>query len=69
MFQNVKIKSNPDKLICPKCNKGTILKGKKAYGCSNYNNGCNFIFSFSLLREKAKGKELTKDLVLKILSS
>lgn len=67
--KNVKSKSNSDKLICPKCNKGTILKGKKAYGCSNYNNGCNFIFSFSLLREKAKGKELTKDLVLKILSS
>lgn len=28
--------------ICPLCGKGTILKGKTAYGCSEWKNGCTF---------------------------
>lgn len=28
--------------ICPKCKKGKILKGKTAYGCSEWKSGCNF---------------------------
>ncbi|APQ16771.1 type IA DNA topoisomerase [Maribacter hydrothermalis] len=51
---------------CPKCGKGIILKGKAAYGCSEYKAGCDFRFSFSAIREKAKGRPLTKDLVFKI---
>lgn len=27
---------------CPLCGKGVIIKGKTAYGCSNWKNGCNF---------------------------
>lgn len=27
---------------CPVCEKGIIIKGKTAYGCSNWKNGCNF---------------------------
>lgn len=27
---------------CPLCGKGTILKGKTAYGCSEWKNGCSF---------------------------
>ncbi|WP_456461328.1 DNA topoisomerase 3 [Lutibacter sp.] len=57
-----------DTLICPKCKKGTILKGKTAYGCSNYKNGCDFIFSFDKIREKATGKTLSKELVYTILN-
>ncbi|MBU2948316.1 type IA DNA topoisomerase [Zobellia uliginosa] len=52
---------------CPKCHKGTIVKGKTAYGCSLYKTGCDFRFSYESIREKAKGQELTKDLVYKIL--
>lgn len=33
-------------ITCPKCNKGVIIKGRKAYGCSNYKNGCNFLIPF-----------------------
>ncbi|WP_339667236.1 DNA topoisomerase 3 [Maribacter arcticus] len=51
---------------CPKCNKGTIIKGKTAYGCSQYKTGCDFRFSYDSIREKAKGQQLTKDLVFKI---
>jgi DNA topoisomerase-3 len=57
-----------DKIPCPKCKKGTILKGKTAYGCSEYKNGCDFIFSFDDIRKKANGQTLTKELVLKILN-
>ena len=61
------IKENAEP-ICPKCNKGNLIKGKTAYGCSEWKSGCDFKFSFNDIREKAKGKELTKDLVLKIIS-
>ncbi len=27
---------------CPLCGKGTIIKGKTAYGCSNWKAGCTF---------------------------
>ncbi len=27
---------------CPLCRKGTIIKGKTAYGCSEWKNGCTF---------------------------
>ncbi|MDH7913898.1 type IA DNA topoisomerase [Winogradskyella sp. SYSU M77433] len=27
---------------CPKCKTGKILKGKTAFGCSNYKSGCDF---------------------------
>ncbi|WP_337059083.1 type IA DNA topoisomerase, partial [Elizabethkingia meningoseptica] len=29
--------------ICPKCQKGNIVEGKKGYGCSEYKDGCNFV--------------------------
>ena len=28
--------------LCPKCGKGRILKGKTAYGCSRWKEGCDF---------------------------
>lgn len=31
---------------CPKCGKGTVIKGKAAYGCSNWKNGCDFRMPF-----------------------
>jgi len=33
--------------ICPVCGKGTIIKGKTAYGCSNWKNGCKFRIPFN----------------------
>ena len=66
---NSSVKNSPDKIICPKCKKGTILKGKTAYGCSNYNNGCHFVFAFENIKKIANGKPLTKELVLQIIAS
>ena len=57
----------PQILTCPKCKKGTILKGKTAYGCSAYTSGCDFVISFDSIRQKAKGNKLTKSLVYEII--
>ena len=43
-------------VTCPKCKKGTMLKGRTAYGCSEYKSGCTFKVLFEqygkLLTEK-----------------
>ncbi len=31
---------------CPKCRKGKIIKGKSAFGCSEWKSGCNFRTAF-----------------------
>lgn len=41
--------STDDSIIgttCPVCGKGTIIKGKTAYGCSNWRNGCTYRVDF-----------------------
>lgn len=35
-------------IMCPKCGKGYLLKGKTAYGCSEYKSGCNLRLSFDV---------------------
>ncbi|WP_460218955.1 type IA DNA topoisomerase [Psychroserpens sp. MEBiC05023] len=52
---------------CPKCLNGFIIKGKSAYGCSDYKTGCDFKISFDTIRSKANGKTLSKELVYAIL--
>ncbi len=46
--------SEPVAITCPKCKKGTMLKGKTAFGCSEYKNGCTFKVMF-----EQYGKTLT----------
>ena len=58
-----------DVIPCPKCKKGTVIKGKTAYGCSAYKEGCDFRFSFDKIRERSNGKSLTKDLVIGLLQN
>ncbi|MCT4665450.1 MAG: DNA topoisomerase 3 [Flavobacteriales bacterium] len=53
---------------CPKCHKGTLLKGKTAYGCSQWKQGCDFSFEFDKIRALANGQQLTKELVLEIIA-
>ncbi|MCT3923139.1 DNA topoisomerase 3 [Elizabethkingia anophelis] len=38
--------------ICPKCQKGNIIEGKKGYGCTEYKRGCDFV----IWKEKASKK-------------
>jgi len=53
---------------CPKCKKGTVIKGEKAYGCSAYKSGCDFRFSFDDIRKKAENNKLTKELIISIIN-
>lgn len=63
-----KVNNKNTSVKCPKCKKGNLLKGKSAYGCSNYKKGCSFTYTFEDIKTKAKGKPLTKELVYKIIS-
>jgi len=56
-----------DTLACPKCQKGTVIKGNTAYGCSNYKLGCDFKVPFDVVRAKLKDQKPTKELVHTIL--
>jgi len=47
-----------EKITCPKCNKGTIIKGKTAYGCSAYKEGCNFKVEFEFGEKKLNERQL-----------
>ena len=47
---------------CPKCKNGTIIKGKSAYGCSDYSSGCKLLIPF-----KYKDKKLSDNQVLQLL--
>lgn len=44
------ISSNPHKtkLMCPKCEVGQVVKGKSAFGCTEWVNGCNFQIPFNV---------------------
>lgn len=54
--------------LCPKCKKGKIVEGKKAYGCDQFKQGCDF-----KLWKTIAGKQLTekniKDLLDKGLTA
>lgn len=45
-----------ESLVCPRCKEGTIVKGKSAWGCTNFKNGCNFRLPFEF-----KGKKLSEN--------
>ena len=57
----------PDPIPCPKCNKGTVVKGQTAYGCSHWKAGCTFKVDFTTIREKTQGQNMTKYLVWQVL--
>jgi len=44
--KNIKTKLPKAGDTCPKCKTGKLLKGKAAFGCSNYKTGCDYRVSF-----------------------
>ncbi len=36
------LKANKAGMLCPVCRKGTVIRGKTAYGCSRWREGCNY---------------------------
>ena len=47
-----------DKPVCPICHKGSILRGKTAYGCSEYKNGCTFRLDYATYGNNLTDEEL-----------
>ena len=45
----------PRVLLCPRCKKGLIMKGKSAWGCAEYRNGCQLRIPFIIM-----GKHLSE---------
>jgi len=57
VVQEKKAKSTPPEpteTICPACKKGILKKGRNAWGCSDWKDGCRFIIPFEFM-----GKKLT----------
>ncbi len=62
-----KSQKKSDILICPKCQKGEVLKGKTAYGCSQWQSGCDYRYPFDEVRKKIGNQTISKELVRSIL--
>ena len=54
------VPQQPAKPVCPICKKGNILRGKTAYGCSEYKNGCTFRLDYATYGEGLSDEELAK---------
>lgn len=52
--------TKPQDIKCPICGKGTMIKGKNAYGCSEWKNGCKFTIPYSICPADANIEELRK---------
>lgn len=54
-----KKENKPKTLTCPLCKKGTIIRGKTAFGCSQYKEGCAFRLPFDGKVENMNDDELS----------
>ncbi len=36
-----------EQIVCPRCGQGHLLKGRTAYGCSRYREGCDLLLPFT----------------------
>ena len=39
-----------DQIVCPKCENGHVIKGRTAFGCSEFRKGCDFRVGFDELK-------------------
>jgi DNA topoisomerase III, bacteria and conjugative plasmid len=53
-------KKKPAKLVCPTCGNGTVLRGKTAYGCSEYKSGCIFRLDYTTYGEGLTDEQLAE---------
>jgi len=54
--------AEPEKLVCPSCKVGEIVKGSTAWGCANFRGGCKLRIPFEL-----HGKTLTESQVAQLV--
>ena len=53
-----------EKIGCPKCKKGMIIKGKTAWGCAEYRSGCKFLIPFVFMGKTLSDSQM-EQLILK----
>ena len=51
-------------LQCPACKNGSIIKGRQAFGCTNYKNGCRFLVPFVI-----NGKTINESMVGQLITN
>jgi DNA topoisomerase III len=49
---------------CPKCKQGKLIRGKRAFGCSRYKEGCNFT-----VRPLIAGKMIEREFLVDLLKN
>jgi DNA topoisomerase III len=54
----------PTTLVCPRCREGTLVAGKRGWGCSRWREGCAFVIWFEVEGRRISDGELG-DLVAK----
>lgn len=47
---------------CPKCKKGHLIKGKTAYGCSEWKKGCEFTIPFKIIELEYQNRQISTDI-------
>jgi DNA topoisomerase III len=52
-----------EKLVCPHCQQGTIVKGKTAWGCTNFQH-CSLRIPFSFMNKELTDSQV-KQLIVK----
>ena len=51
---------HPVGLSCPTCSVGSLIKGRSAWGCNRYRDGCKFVFLFVLVGTLLTNEEATR---------
>lgn len=56
--QSVPVAKKTEEITCPRCKNGKLMKGKSAWGCSEWKNGCRFTIPFNLLEKKLTDRQI-----------
>lgn len=54
-----------EQVVCPLCGKGHIVRGRTAFGCSEYASGCSFRVSFDVIPADTKPGVLARKIACK----
>ncbi len=52
--------AEPQETTCPACKKGILKKGKSAWGCSDWKDGCRFVVPFEFMGKKLTESQLKR---------
>jgi hypothetical protein len=47
------VKTSKVGMLCPVCHQGTVIKGRTAYGCSRWREGCSYREPFAVDKQNA----------------